>query len=280
MGSLKTIALAGVVAVAASASSIAADLPPPHMPHYPAEKAEFGGGWYLRGDVGVGIVDFDKFEGINTTPGFVDPPNGYVLEQKSATDQVFVGGGVGYQFNHYLRGDLTGEYRTAIGLRTLESYSYGGPTGYNTVKTDLSSAVGLANVYVDLGNWYGITPFIGAGVGFAHHYVKGLTDAGFGSAAGGIGYAKDVEDTQLAWAVHAGLGYDVTPNLKLELAYRYLNMGDAQAGKLVCAGGVCPGTVYSYKDLESHDIKIGMRWMLASYGPAPIHAPAPLIRKY
>jgi len=87
------------------------------------------------------------------------------------------------------------------------------------------------------------------------------------------------EDTQLAWAVHAGLGYDVTPNLKLELAYRYLNMGDAQAGKLVCAGGICPGTVYSYKDLESHDIKIGMRWMLASY-PAPIHAPAPLIRKY
>lgn len=280
MGSLKTIALAGVVAVAASASSLAADLPPPHMPSYQPAQAEFGGGWYLRGDVGVGIVDFDKFEGINTTPGFVDPPNGYFVAQKSSTDQVFIGGGVGYQYNHYLRGDITGEYRTAAGLRTLESYSYGGPTGYNIVKTDLSSAVGLANVYVDLGNWYGITPFIGAGVGFAHHYVKGLTDTGFGSAAGGIGYAKDVEDTQLAWAVHAGLGYDVSPNLKLELGYRYLNMGDAQAGKLVCTGGGCPGTVYSYKDIESHDIKIGMRWMLASYGPAPIHAPAPLIRKY
>jgi opacity protein-like surface antigen len=30
----------------------------------------------------------------------------------------------------------------------------------------------------------------------------------------------------LAWAVHAGLAYKVNPSLTLELAYRYVDLGD------------------------------------------------------
>jgi opacity protein-like surface antigen len=33
----------------------------------------------------------------------------------------------------------------------------------------------------------------------------------------------------LAWAVHAGLAYNVNPSLTLELAYRYVDLGDAIA---------------------------------------------------
>src|SRR4051795_9541924 len=59
-------------------------------------------GDYLRGDVGIGILDFDKFVGVNvvTPPGFQEPPGGYRLDSKSTGDQVFVGIGAGYQFNN------------------------------------------------------------------------------------------------------------------------------------------------------------------------------------
>ena len=89
MGSFKSLALAGVFAVAASATALAADMlpPPPPMPYGPAPvPVEFGGGWYLRGDVGVGALDFDKFEGIDTNPAFIGPPAGYHVDHKMIAD--------------------------------------------------------------------------------------------------------------------------------------------------------------------------------------------------
>jgi hypothetical protein len=58
-------------------------------------------------------------------------------------------------------------------------------------------------------------------------------------------------------------------------------MGKAESGGLNCFNAVvCPDTVYALKEIDSHDIKLGLRWMLAA-APAPIYeAPPPLIRKY
>lgn len=283
MGSFNRSALAGALAVLAlPATALAADiLPPPPPVHYPAPPIEVGGGWYLRGDVGVGIVDFDRFEGVDTDPAFIGPPDGYRLDQKLMADQAFVGFGAGYKFNNWFRADLTAEYRTAAQFKTTESYIYPGQIdrGVNLVEAKLSSVVGLVNGYIDFGSWHGFTPFVGAGVGFARHKIHGLTDLGAGSAAGGLGYAPDKDTTKFAWALHAGVGLDVTPNVKVELAYRYLNMGKAESGMVACYNAVvCPGTVYALHDIDSHDIKLGMRWMMAAQAPA-FYDP-PLMRKY
>ena len=76
----------------------------------------------------------------------------------------------------------------------------------------------------------------------------------------------------------AGVGYDVSPSTKLEFGYRYLNMGKVKQYIFNCAGGpgvagTC-GDYLNYNSIQSHEFKVGMRWMLGgnSYTSAPVHA--------
>jgi opacity protein-like surface antigen len=94
MGSFKSFALAGVFAVAASASSLAADLlpPPPMVPLAPPPLLE-ASGWYLRGDVGVSAYQRGKFSSTD------QPPVQFI--QQDFGSGAFAGAGVGYQFNSW-----------------------------------------------------------------------------------------------------------------------------------------------------------------------------------
>ena len=72
-------------------------------------------------------------------------------------------------------------------------------------------------------------------------------------------------------------------NFKMELAYRYLNMGNVNTGVIDCASGGCstgggPRAFYTFREMDSHDLKFGMRWMLAPEQQAPVYMP-PLMRK-
>jgi opacity protein-like surface antigen len=270
--------IAGLLALASATTAQAADLlPPPPMP----APVEVGGGWYLRGDVGVGSLDFKGSAAYDrSTPA---QPYSYKTSQDTIGDQVFVGAGIGYQLNPWLRFDVTGEYRTAADWRFIAEDKSAGtiPDGYDLLTGKFSTVVGLANAYIDLGNWYGVTPFVGAGVGFAHHMFDSVTDQGLLAYNGGYGYGAPKDKTNFAWALHAGLGYDVTPNLKLELAYRYLNMGDAETGTVACLPTCAIKTSYKVKEIDSQDIKIGMRWMFGGpVAPMPASYGAPIIRKY
>jgi opacity protein-like surface antigen len=65
----------------------------------------------------------------------------------------------------------------------------------------------------------------------------------------------------LAWALYAGVGYQITPNLTLEAAYRYINLGNAASGDLIAMDGT--NDVYNpmeFHHLTSHDFKIGFRY--------------------
>ena len=114
------------------------------------------------------------------------------------------------------------------------------------------------------------------------------TDVGFiANGTTGFGLPNTGNDSNVtwdfAWAVHAGLGYNVSNNLKLEFAYRYLNMGSPDTAVVACNSFGCAGNgpraFYTLTDLTSHDFKIGMRWLLNEpVPPPPVYAP-PLIRK-
>ncbi|KPH81632.1 MULTISPECIES: outer membrane protein [Bosea] len=299
MGSLKTFALAGALALGASAAT-AADLayPPPPPPEAPALRGTINSGFYLRGDVGVGSQSYDELD-IKLNNGPVIATQGvtsFTTVKPDRSFAAFAGVGIGYQFNNYLRFDITGEYRgaTANGRDQL-SYNFGVPTNQtNIYRADVATFVGLVNAYIDLGTWNCLTPYLGVGVGFANHTVNGLSDQGINQAVGAqfgnasYAYGDSANKTDFAWALMAGVSYDVTSNLKLDIGYRYLNMGDGPTIGLGGANGLLanPSSSVRFKGIDSHDVRIGMRWNFSDpscCGPVerPIaYAPAPTVRKY
>lgn len=283
MGRRLALLLAAAIAAGAAAGAQAADLlPPPPMPMEP--PPDFGG-WYLRGDGGVGAYQLSDLRSTFTDPTVVVPAP--LFNSASIGDAGFAGAGVGYQFNNWFRFDVTGEYRTAAQYGAIQSYSDiwsapgKSPCGITARCHDVyngqhSAAVFLANGYFDLGTWYGITPFIGGGVGFGVNWLQNFYDIS-AQPAGGFGYAADHTRTNFAWQLSAGLAYNVTPNLKLEVGYRYLDIGKFNTGRISCQGvAVCAGEVQSAY-LASHDIRLGFRYVIPTLAPPP---PPPLMRKY
>ena len=79
-------------------------------------------------------------------------------------------------------------------------------------------------------------------------------------------------------------GCTVSDNFKLEVAYRYLNFGNVNTSIIDCASGGCstgggPRAFYTFREFDSQDIKLGMRWMLTpDVVQQPMYQP-PLMRK-
>ena len=230
---------------------------------------DFTEGWYLRGDVGVAMIQKYNLEYLRNPLNI----NNFVMESTSNSDAWFIGAGVGYEWNNWLRFDVTGEYRSKASFEAMGSYTFGGGTFLDVYHGYLQSWVFLANAYVDLGTWNCFTPFVGAGIGAARNSIIGLTDIGVPTA--GRGFGRDSSEWHLAWALHAGVAYNVNKNFKVELAYRYLNYGSITE-LIDCVGGCNPDS-YRIGKLSSHDIKLGFRWTCceAPTPPPPTYIPPP-----
>ena len=280
MGKRKALLLAGALCVGSASNVFAADLLPPPPPMDPGIMVvNDPDGWYIRGDAGVGMTVIGSLRSTFTS-NVPDPQ----WDSKSVGDAAFVRVGLGYQFNNWFRADVTGEYRTSSHIQGVQSFNQGAfftpataDRSYDNYSGQVSHAVALVNGYVDLGTWNRITPYVGAGVGYAYHFVSGLHDFGGVSSfapgqfgISGLGYAPSNSSGSFAWALMAGLGYNVNEHLKLDIGYRYLNLGTATSAKITCQTqpvATCPFEVHKYK-LGSHDISIGMRWMFGASGSA------------
>src|SRR5262249_29536706 len=152
-----SVVAAGAALLSVAAAN-AADLAPMPMP---VPVAAFGG-WYLRGDIGMTNQRVKSLENTSFTPA----AGVFWLDKGGFDSSPLFGVGVGYQFNHWLRFDVTGEYRGKASFTALDRANNGGGFQTNEYTAIKSEWVGLANVYIDLGTWWHITPFIGAGVGF------------------------------------------------------------------------------------------------------------------
>jgi opacity protein-like surface antigen len=256
MGFVKSITAAGVFALSGIAAQAADLAPPPPLP----APVEFAGNWYIRGDVGVANYQTSNWTQPvgGLSPGDQLQSAGFIAT--SIREPAFVDIGFGYQFNHWFRADVTAEYRSSVSLRgvfqeTVFTPNCGGRgincafLGQNEYPGSLQSSVFMANGYADLGTWYGLTPYIGAGAG-----VSRLATTDYTSTLAPP-FTPGLSNTQwrFAWALMGGFAYTVTPNLAVDLGYRYMDFGDVDTAS-DAAGAM------TLKNLAAHEVRVGVRW--------------------
>jgi len=257
--------IAGVAAATVAAQANAADMPMVYKAA-PVVVKEFSG-WYLRGDIGM------TNQKVKEIDNALFDPSVQVINKEFESGMLF-GAGIGYQFNDWFRVDVTGEYRGKTAFRGFDIY----PGGANDYFGNKSEWLVLANAYVDLGTWWCITPFIGAGIGYSQNTISNFRDVNV--PAGGIAYANDRSQWEMAWALHAGLAYKISKNFTAELSYRYVNLGDFQSGDIIAFDGTNNvNNPMQFKNVTSQDVRLSLRWALgvSDYVPvaAPMYAPPP-----
>jgi opacity protein-like surface antigen len=304
---LRDLLCCAALGVAAAGPARAADMPFFSPPQAPIDaQAELGTGWYLRGDVGYANI---------TSPQVIAD-----IIESTRTGSISGSIGAGYQYNSWLRTELALD-RSVIRpnatanpiwcpytnhpLSSQPVYDSSGAlikpshtVGYGVdpaetclprTTANLSRITGLFNAYVDLGNWLGITPYVGAGVGAS--YVRTSGAVSYTKTSDGTPYAADLSPVdgypliwvskwngnpiypqpniafakqywdhnlsksswKFAWALYAGASYDISENLKVDIGYRFLN-----SGKYTGLAGFSGAAPKSY-DLISHEVRVGVR---------------------
>ena len=228
----------------------------------PIEVVPEVGGWYIRGYLGMSNQFFDGLES-----DLFDVPSEFGwYDDGGFSSAPIVGGGVGYQFNDYLRGDLTVEWRGKSEFNAVDWLRATPISGITTndYSADKSELVFMANGYYDFGAFYGITPYVGAGLGASYNTISNFRDINI--INGGGAYADDNSEWNLAWALHAGLGFQATERMTIDFGYSFISLGDAETGTLQNDDGVSfpSGSNESIKfnDIYSNDFKLGVRYSL------------------
>ena len=280
--SLRTLILA--TAAALPLPALAADYDPPIVIDQPVEEVpvEVGSGWYLRGDIGYNFDlqargDFD-FRDFDPASGTYSPDS---FDTASVGDGVTWGVGVGYNFTDMVRADFTVDgFRADFdGTTSSAGPCVGDPpfVGTNCRSEDNADAVALsllANGYVDLGTYVGFTPYVGGGLGYTYIDWGTLNGSNFcvdGAVAAcpvNSVVARTENDGEQSWrftyALMAGIAYDVSQNLKIDLGYRYRRIegGPMFAFDAGSVGGGATGGAGDDPGFSSHEVRLGLRYAL------------------
>jgi opacity protein-like surface antigen len=208
-------------------------LPPPTIPIQPVAPVTWlsTGGWYLRGDIGYRIATIDQAV---SAPPFPSPRDSEFSNGLTAT----FGAGIK---TSWLRTDLTLDYISA----TEYTGKYAVP-GDTTAKVQAMTA--LFNGYFDLGTWYRLTPYVGAGGGVGYVTIRDFQSTNAPPFVNG-----DNDQWKFVWAGMAGVGWAVGPNLTLDLGYRYLSLGNLHSGS-DAAGSM------TLRNVAGHEVRVGLRW--------------------
>jgi len=264
------------LAALAPLAAHAADYEPPiivdEAPEY--VPVEVGSGWYLRGDVGyifdssIDGVDYTVFDPIT------DTNNPASFTSASLDTDFSWGGGFGYHFTDYFRVDATVDgFRADFdGSTSSDAPCVDDPVVGTSCRSNNSSEVSavsvMANGYVDLGTYVGLTPYVGGGLGMSYVSWHNLDDTAYcvdgavlcasDDAVGGSSHPGE-DGWRFTYALMAGVAYDITRNFKLDLGYKYRNIDGGDMFGWDSADTFGDG---SNGNIETHEVRLGLRYEL------------------
>jgi len=194
-------------------------------------------GWYGRADVGYsfsGGLDGDIADGNNSAEYDVDFGNDWMGAL-----------GLGYAFQNGFRAEGELGYRyNDWGPETIAD-----PVDFD-VEGYARSWSAMANLFYDFNRGGGVEPYVGVGVGAAR----------IGAGIDGVG---SDQDTVLAYQALAGLAFDVTEQLDVDVGVRYFMAPEVEMD----VGGLT--TEFDY---DHAAVTLGLRYQFA----APVVAPPPV----
>ncbi|KQT55162.1 MULTISPECIES: outer membrane protein [unclassified Aureimonas] len=245
-------------------------------------------GWYLRGDVGYvtrsktsGDYEFwnqgyDK-DG-NRDLSAIGKDETVHYDEIKLRDGASVGAGAGYRFSDQFRADVTADYfKTDVDGRSDCAYLV--EIGYNISPVDSGCRYNdsseatiwtlMANAYVDIAHFGPITPYIGAGAGFAHvSYDTMNSSTQCGTQPGCNGRPDDqgshpgYDSWRFAGSLMAGATIDITQQLKLDAGYRYTRISEGDAFGFDDADAATGASGVQGRDhgFDLHTIRAGLRY--------------------
>jgi len=208
-------------------------------------------GWYVAFEVGwSGLQSFDSSGG----PGHI--------QFQAVPDPGFGGGGVaGYNFGRVrFEGELVFRRHAADALTVSPgSVSFPKLSGRAGPQGNITSLALMANAIVDILPNRSWTPYLGGGVGRARIALNDLQ----------INHTNFVNksDLQFAYQGIAGVRYQVTERLSLDLDYRYFATTDPDFKDL---GGFKFKTTYA-----THNAMLGLTYHFPAHKPPRVVSTAP-----
>lgn len=246
--------------------------------------------WYLRADLGLGIYSGGGgsesglvFGGQDAASVGALNPFGTSSSWFSNEFNTFASGGVGVgmYLTPRIRGDITLDTRTKSNLIGNGTYTYDqqaflpgpapAPTGrqirgtYND-KTEVRDTSSLINLYYDLTDRGGFTPYVGAGVGFVIRSLQRTTtttEANYDmltpvptlmSTTVTRGQGKDHVVAPAA-SLTAGAAYSLQSGVVLDFNYRYTYLGGVDAPSMINGSQ----STIKVNDTHEHALRAGVR---------------------
>lgn len=133
------------------------------------------------------------------------------------------------------------------------------PPTDDPMHSSLSTYTLMFNVYKDFGNWRGVVPYVGAGIGVAYHELGGIYFTGNPNLTNTIAGNNDLS---FAWALMAGIGYQISDRAILDIGYRYIDLGSITSQRSDTGFNVNPAV--KFDDISAHEIKVGLRYHFGS----------------
>ena len=212
----------------------------------PDDRVAFASNWYVRGDLAYAQETFPKI-----APDFPSPS---VLNTFSA------GAGMGYKVNDWFRTDLILDYRSrvhTVGIGATSPCFIATNTNSCNFDTEIHRWDLLANGYLDLGNWQGFTPYIGAGAGVTWSRIWQTVDCtqSVNCTLSNNFLAASATHYQFAWALMAGLAIAMTDHAQLDVGYRFLDLGPIAGISSVTGTSVT-------QRVRANELRAGVRYMI------------------